>query len=540
MIKKQRILAFVLGIVCTFTLIEVSLRVVGFFDNLDRDVVVQANKEKFKILAIGNSYTAGSGAPFGFSYPNQLNRILEIRKPGHYVVLNHGLSNVNTSFILERLPGWLEKNPPDVVFLMVGEPNYWNKYSFEKFLSQKDHSKRFDITEYLRWSKTFRWLELLRNSDNVFYSTTSSNRYSTMFKSVELKKETRALLGYLWVGALEKGFYKDQAAYLNLSTLTESQISEAETFLNYNYESEKNPVAAKILSELYLFKARKSLTPKLNLEKSLSYLEKAINSSTHFDISQRMLLNSKEFDNMPKKNELYDLMIAKISEASSIELREVVKKSSSSTLSDRSIPKTCEEIIKLAEYYPSSTALINGILACPYDAKIKLRFLERAIGLNPLSPLADLLGNGAKLAKEHPVLSMNFKNLIKELAKKIGPLDYHEKIFDENLIREWIENDLNKMIVELEKTKAKIIIQTYPPLRDGSERAVDLVLRNWWNQKKAKDNIKFMDVASLLRDNFKNENGGDRFYTMQRGSRDNHLNSEGYLEISKLMAPFIP
>lgn len=51
------------------------------------------------ILCLGDSFTFGIGAEKGFSYPDQLSRILEARQCGRYKVINSGIPGSNSSMI---------------------------------------------------------------------------------------------------------------------------------------------------------------------------------------------------------------------------------------------------------------------------------------------------------------------------------------------------------------------------------------------------------------------------------------------------------
>lgn len=298
---KQRFLVFIFGIFCTILFFELALRIIGIADDLDRDPVVRVSDSKFKIMAIGNSYTAGSGAPLGESYPNQLGRILEKKQKDRYAVINHGLQNVNTSYILNKVPAWIKANRPDMIFLMVGEPNYWNKYNFHQFLKEyKFPVSDYLLDYYLRYLKLYRWIELIVNEENLFY-TNQSPKYSSIFTSVETNEENKNLLGYLWLGGLEKGFLTDRSAFLIYSDLTQEELDEAEKYLGLLFENQKNPTAAKILAELYLYKAKKNEnSAPLLIEKSFNYLEAAIRTSDYFDITQSNLLKTPFYSGFSK------------------------------------------------------------------------------------------------------------------------------------------------------------------------------------------------------------------------------------------------
>lgn len=539
--KTKRALAVFLGIIFTLVFFEVVLRLIGFVDDQDRDTVIKVDRKKFKIFTLGNSYTAGSGAPLGESYPAQLQLLLNKKNLGKYAVINHGRHNVNTSFILEQLPEWLKENSPDLVFLMVGEANYWNKYNYWKFIQDYENSLKsnYNIGDYFRWSKLYRWIELIINNDSVFYSFSSANN-STIFKNVALDNQSRKLLGYLWMGVLERGFFMDRSSYIKLSSLKDFQLLEAENALLHIYAEDKNPLAARILYEIYIHREwrAKGIKTTNYIEKALFYLEEAIKHSPDFDITQWKALNKDEVKNNPKSFELKKMLISKMPEEEIIKLEKSISRDLPALNTKKEAD--CFKIYNFSKVYPSSITLTHLVLMCSLPIEMKWKAYENNFRLNPFTPLFDLPGEGYRLVAKNPEYKERLDKLIETLAFNDGTLSFYKDILDENLLKKWIQSDLNKMMALLNKTKTKIIIQTYPPLRNGEERTVDLVIRDWWEQSADKNKVILMDVNKQLKEIFIKNQGGDKFYSNERGSTDNHLNSQGYLEISKLMENYIP
>jgi acyl-CoA thioesterase-1 len=71
-----------------------------------------------KILAFGDSLTAGKGLPNGDAFPEKLEKKLQ-DKGYHVDVINAGLSGETTSGGLNRLE-WVLQNEPDIVMLGLG------------------------------------------------------------------------------------------------------------------------------------------------------------------------------------------------------------------------------------------------------------------------------------------------------------------------------------------------------------------------------------------------------------------------------------
>lgn len=81
-----------------------------------------AQNEQIKILALGSSSTAGTGASSTeFNYPNRLQRELHMLLPNVSVkVLNHGVGGEDARQMLPRLDRDLATEKPDLVLWQVG------------------------------------------------------------------------------------------------------------------------------------------------------------------------------------------------------------------------------------------------------------------------------------------------------------------------------------------------------------------------------------------------------------------------------------
>lgn len=250
---KSRTLALFLGLLFCVLVIEVGLRAIGLVEDFQRKKSTTADSSAYRIMCIGNSYTYGAGAPKGFSYPEQLEKFLNNEGKKKYQVINRGLLNVNSTFITESLPKWLEKDRPEIVFAMVGEPNMWNKYGYWKYLQETEKNRKKEILEkeksdyglhaFFSWSKTYRLAELLINRPESWNMTDGD--YSNTFQGMGKRtNQEKYLLAYLWIGAVEIGFYK-------YHELTPEQTSEASEMLLYLSTVEpSNGMIWRILAEL--------------------------------------------------------------------------------------------------------------------------------------------------------------------------------------------------------------------------------------------------------------------------------------------------
>lgn len=81
----------------------------------------------FTIITIGDSVTAGQGTAPRYSYPRQLETLLDEWNPGQdFAVINHGVFAMNSSRAASFLPRWIQEDKPDLIVVMAGCNNAWN------------------------------------------------------------------------------------------------------------------------------------------------------------------------------------------------------------------------------------------------------------------------------------------------------------------------------------------------------------------------------------------------------------------------------
>jgi len=87
-----------------------------------RTIVHKKDAQSVAILCLGDSFTFGMGAGKEFSYPRQLEKLLNQDPSTHkkYIVYNGGLPGNTTSKLLKRLDGSLRKYKPDICLLLIG------------------------------------------------------------------------------------------------------------------------------------------------------------------------------------------------------------------------------------------------------------------------------------------------------------------------------------------------------------------------------------------------------------------------------------
>ncbi|MBU1124708.1 MAG: tetratricopeptide repeat protein [Candidatus Omnitrophica bacterium] len=116
-----------------------------------------------RVLCVGDSFTFGFGAPFGNSYPAQLQALCKVNAKDLYVIYNCGIPGCSSAELLRRFSGYLKKYNPDIVFLLVGSNDISNP-GFSEIVSagqgrQTCFSSFSNLIFRLRIYKVFRFVQ---------------------------------------------------------------------------------------------------------------------------------------------------------------------------------------------------------------------------------------------------------------------------------------------------------------------------------------------------------------------------------------------
>ena len=74
---------------------------------------------RVQVLSVGDSFTR-SGLPDAEAYPAHLQRLLDEKNPGRFRAVNLGQIGVSSTFIVDQLPGYLERYQPEAIIVWVG------------------------------------------------------------------------------------------------------------------------------------------------------------------------------------------------------------------------------------------------------------------------------------------------------------------------------------------------------------------------------------------------------------------------------------
>ena len=154
------ILSLLLGLLLVLAVGEIVLRGAGYLRTRQaRQARTRRDGAATTILCLGDSFTMGFGAPAGRSYPAQLEELLAPH--GDYAVVNEGVDDQNTAQILEKVDEQAKKHMPEVVLILAGGPNAWNRYGAPAAgVTGEDEGKSWG-ERMAGWSRLYRFAELV-------------------------------------------------------------------------------------------------------------------------------------------------------------------------------------------------------------------------------------------------------------------------------------------------------------------------------------------------------------------------------------------
>lgn len=183
----NRLFSFLLGILFTLMILEVTLRIAGYIHN-QKNIEKQIKKDvktKDVIICVGDSFTESIGSTDGNDYPSQFERIINRDTNRHYTVLNFGRSGKNTAQIALEVPVYIKNYNPGLIVLMAGSANYWNYWGYDK--DGADASFRFvtffkllfQNIQNKRHENVFKPEEYIKRRDEYLLSLKKTNNYES-------------------------------------------------------------------------------------------------------------------------------------------------------------------------------------------------------------------------------------------------------------------------------------------------------------------------------------------------------------------------
>ncbi len=525
--------ALTLGLIFCLFVLEATLRLIGYLETRTAQVAPPASAETFRITCLGNSFTYGAGAKKGMSYPQQLEKLLNGPGPQGFQVFNRGLVNANSSFVADNAATWFQRDRPQVIFAMVGEPNKWNHYGLTEFLRRQKHQTPTPSAvwaDHFRSLRIYRLLELFLGRSES-WGQTDSELYSNTFTSLKkVTAEDKILLGYLWIGALEGGYFR-------MSEISEEALTEARQMLSFMVvHGPRNPIATRMVADSLWVKAKK-------VEDFFPALEAAVK----FDqsaFSYPVWRIFRDLENLRPDLVTADVkalrrsLESRVTPAKLMAIAQFFQNPGGDSLKHSHRPDT---VLEMLEYYPTHTMSLMHLSTSPLKSKLPkyVAALTRALELNPLSPGLHYINMLLKRLAHRPELVDSLRSQLRRNEERFGLVKFSDIVSKDQLEEDWLIFDLERIVSAARGVGARVVFQTYPPTRNGKGRPVDHIVRKWWRSRNDKQGIELLDVTAELLELSGKGPQADRYFSTHAGPTDQHLNEAGYGEIAKLMLPFV-
>lgn len=527
----RKFIAVGLGAVFTLLVFELVLRMIGFQELYSRDTSrPQRLSERPVVLFLGNSHTMGTGAPVGKSYPDQFRDLLvEQYGDSPFEVINLGRGNANSSYVADEAQGYLKSYRPKFVVVMTGETNFWNHLGYSDFVSKTSSEARsigllvYNAAYSLR---TFRFIQLF--SEFVIRPRAGQKLFS------DYNETDRA---WIWVAAMN-----------NANMFDSSKMSEAEAWDAYDTIKSYTSAGGLPLSMLEalieilprVWKDR----PELEEEWRSRILEYEAmfgveGYSYYLDRLTNTYLSSVK-DTVVR--ELGNKMLAR-RPSNFADLREVFE------FQQEANSHRTQSLESQIKFYSLATIIFPTHAHARMFLFAKLRQANRfaeafevakqGMELNPLANqsnwMIEIRAVEEDARREGSERSMQLVSEIEKYREEfVRRFPRHRgrvvKITDEEILK-WVEFDLERIRNVVEQSGAKLMLQTYPPERQGPEKLVDQLIRKFAAQHGVPVSDTSREIMTLEPDFKKRE----AYFTKMYGDYDGHLGENGYAIVARLL-----
>lgn len=163
---RKKILFSTGGLVIALLILEISLRFTGFLYKIyrvDKNISATQDMNTIKILCLGDSFTFGVGVQKGYSYPEQLEKMLNQNSQQHFIVYNAGVPGSNSSYIAKHLEANIKKYNPDIILLLTGRNNNSNfaDSNYFLFLDKNPKTYLYRADAFLSHLKIYKLLKMI-------------------------------------------------------------------------------------------------------------------------------------------------------------------------------------------------------------------------------------------------------------------------------------------------------------------------------------------------------------------------------------------
>lgn len=154
-----------------------------------------------RILCLGDSFTYGLGAEKEYSYPTQLERLLNDNNSGReFKVFYYGIDGLSSSIIANTLSDNINKYRPDILIILAGCNDHWALYqsNLSKVLKgEKINDSLLRAKIFLYRFRAFRLIQLVFNEMADKIQDTKRDKSGTIkFTNITDENLNRALIEY--------------------------------------------------------------------------------------------------------------------------------------------------------------------------------------------------------------------------------------------------------------------------------------------------------------------------------------------------------
>lgn len=196
MLKKTSYILFLIVIV--LVLLEIAFRTAAFVKVELLSPPAQKTEGVFTVLCMGDSTTEGLTVEKPFSYPSQLQALLDkYAPPKKFRVVNLGYSGINSSQALNRFEKNITKYRPDLIVMQVGINDPWNMnesniWRFDQSGLWNKFKLKCDI--FLSNFRVYQFIKLLGISYKEAHTMSLDDNKKSLAKSYEVSPEKRKQL----------------------------------------------------------------------------------------------------------------------------------------------------------------------------------------------------------------------------------------------------------------------------------------------------------------------------------------------------------
>lgn len=432
--------SLILVLIMSLLLGELGLRLLGLFQDHRLRSVTEISRGSFRIVFLGNSHTYGQGVRPEETYSKVLENFFRKEAPSAKVeVIQLGIVNGTTRKLLQRMKSFLPKTRPQLVVMMAGEANTWNRQGFSDYVAEaRGHgAETFDLKEFLSHSYVLKWIYSLKEIPVT---------------DVLTRTQKDDLIVYNFLGDW------DQSSGIELIDERGTEVRDALLRFVSRHEASPPPEWRRALFILGLVEIRKE-------KKFASGLEKLGRALTDGPAGAYELIeNVEELDEkkFPKESQ-GQLSVLK---ARARKLRDPLSEILARAADTHEFPVDQELMELVVRDFPYNSRLMFGVAANHFRLGNYARGVStyaRLLETNPLENQFNSIFEEIKRASTHSddevrrIANQSLEDLKRRFPTE--PYDYARADFDE--LGAWIRWDLKGLVQLARKAGAKVVLQTY-------------------------------------------------------------------------------